>query len=141
MEIETIILVLVWFAAGGILAIWTYLDMRRRKRMEKAWIVAVFLLSIIGLALYILKVKLERSHPYQYPPPPEYGTPEYKLRGGAPEETVDGASKEARMPSTEPTEEKPPLEQVDGIPRCPHCGAAISSHDWECHKCGAKLKY
>ena len=31
-------------------------------------------------------------------------------------------------------------EQVEGIPRCPKCGVAVSSFDDFCSECGAKLK-
>jgi len=35
---------------------------------------------------------------------------------------------------------KPKRTQIEGIPRCPECGAAVSSYDVTCPSCGTKLK-
>lgn len=35
---------------------------------------------------------------------------------------------------------KPKVTQIEGIPRCQECGAAVSSHDEKCPRCDAKLK-
>ncbi|OPY34553.1 MAG: hypothetical protein A4E32_00282 [Methanomassiliicoccales archaeon PtaU1.Bin124] len=41
-----------------------------------------------------------------------------------------------------PVEEapRPKMQQIEGIPRCPNCRAAVSSFDEKCPICGTKLK-
>jgi hypothetical protein len=35
---------------------------------------------------------------------------------------------------------RPKVQQIEGIPRCGSCGAAVSSYDVACNNCGAPLK-
>ena len=53
-------------------------------------------------------------------------------------EEAPKAERPAEEPKPEP--KKKDVKQIDGIPRCPECGAAISSSDKSCKDCGAKLK-
>lgn len=39
-----------------------------------------------------------------------------------------------------PAPAKPVVKQIEGIPRCPECGAAISSYDRKCPACGHALR-
>ncbi len=119
--------VIAWLLVGVVCASVVYLDMRKLKRIDVLWVVVVFLFPIIGLILYFLLIR-GRSPPYEYPPKPEYPAPEYKFE-----------KKAEAQPKGAPKEEKK-MEQVEGIPRCPKCGAAISMHDEKCPKCGQKLK-
>lgn len=134
MGIEIIILILAWFIAGAIIAVWMYLDMKANKRFESLWLLVGLLLSVIGLGVYLARIKMKRRYPYQYPPRPEYENPQYKFK----DHYYQREWKEEREEVEE--EPKTDLEQIEGIPRCPHCGAAISSHNWECPHCKKKIK-
>jgi hypothetical protein len=131
MEAWILIIVLAWFALGGIIAAFIYLDIKARKSGSKMWPAMGFLLNLIALLAYDVSVKISRRHPYQYPPTPSYGEPNYDFDRVEREPAVEGESEE----------EKPSVEYIEGIPRCPHCGAAISAHDWECPRCGARIRY
>ncbi|HUV25448.1 MAG TPA: PLD nuclease N-terminal domain-containing protein [Methanomassiliicoccales archaeon] len=131
MDIWLVIVAIAWFGLGAIIAAFIYLDMKGRKSIKNIWIVVGFLLNVIGLLLYYLSVRVSRRHPYQYPPSPRYGNPDYDfdLKRGMEEAPVEKKS-----------EETPKKEFTEGIPRCPHCGAAISAHEWECPRCNANLR-
>jgi len=124
------IVLLSWFGLGAIIAAFIYLDMKGRKSVSTIWVVLGFLLNLIGLLIYYLSVRASRRHPYQYPPLPRYDGPMYDFDDPKEETVVE-----------EKEEETPSIEHIEGIPRCPNCGAAISSHEWECPHCGAKLRY
>ena len=115
---------------GVLVAALIYLDMRNAGKVEALWVVIGLILGLIGALLYFIAVKQKRKDDFSYPPSPKYEKPEYSRK----EEKVEMKVEEvAEVPDA-------PKEQIDGIPRCPHCGAAISVHDWECEKCGAQLK-
>jgi len=131
MDAWIFVMVLAWFGLGTTIATFIYLDMKGRKSISMIWVVVGFLLNLIGLLAYYMSVKASRRHPYQYPPSPSYEAPQY-----------DFDSAVEQPPTQEETgEERPAVELIEGIPRCPHCGAAISSHEWECPECGAKLRH
>lgn len=133
MDIWIPIIAIAWFALGAIIAVFIYLDMKSRKSIQQIWIVIGFLLNAIGLLIYYLSIRVSRRYPYQYPPTPTYDNPEYDFAAREGIETP-----ERKVPEVK---EEPKLEFTEGIPRCPHCGAAISSHDWDCPQCNAKLRY
>ncbi|HVO78152.1 MAG TPA: PLDc N-terminal domain-containing protein [Methanomassiliicoccales archaeon] len=116
-----------WLFVGVLCASIVYVDMRALKRIDVLWILVVFLIPIIGIIVYFLLVR-GRPAPYAYPPKTEYPTPEYKFGQKAEPQKKDAPSEAKKV------------EQVEGIPRCPDCGAAISMHDEKCPKCGRKLK-
>ena len=125
---------LAWLLIGLAIAIWIYLDMKKSRDMRILWPVIGFLLSFIGLVLYYFLIKNKRKPQIEYPPKPEYSKPEYKMDKSVPANEQTAATAK---------DQKPPekhVEQVDGIPRCPSCGAAISVHDLKCPRCGKQLK-
>lgn len=126
----TLVTTLAWLLVGLVIAIWIYLDMRKSKDMRILWPVIGFLLSILGLVLYLLLVKMKRKPAGYQPPKPEYAKPEYKMDKPAPPKEAAPEQKAAEKH----------VEQVEGIPRCPSCGAAISVHDEKCPKCGKQLR-
>jgi hypothetical protein len=134
MIIEATLLLIIWFGIGVIVAVHIFLDMKARKKMEKNWVLIGFLLSVIGFLIYHLRIRIARTHPYQYPPKPQYENPEYRL-----EEVRNQQPAVERSVKKEPESAK--KEFVEGLPRCPHCGAAISAHDWDCPHCGAALRH
>jgi hypothetical protein len=56
------------------------------------------------------------------------------------EEAVFEPPAEPVKPVEAPQPVKPKKAQIEGIPRCPECGAAVSSYDDTCPGCGNKLK-
>ena len=130
MQLELIIAIIAWLLVGAILAAYAYMDMRKSRDLKAAWLVIVFLLSLVGFVLYIFLVKNKRPAP-TYPPKPEYSAPAYKF---------DKVEEKKAAEKGEAGAAKPEVKQVDGIPRCPDCGAAISEHDFNCPKCGRKLR-
>ncbi len=136
MGIEIIILILAWFLAGAIIAVWMYLDMKANKRFESYWLLLGLLLSVVGLGIYLARIKMERRYPYQYPPRPEYENPQYKFK----DHYYEKDKWEEKNEEAEEADSKVNVDQIEGIPRCPHCGAAISSHNWECPHCGKRIK-
>ncbi|MFP4171222.1 MAG: hypothetical protein ACLFUV_09445 [Methanomassiliicoccales archaeon] len=133
MQLGIPILLIAWFAVGGVVAVHMHTEMKARRRMNRPWLAIGFLLNLIGLLVYRLAVKIERRHPYQYPPPPSYENPRYEFRGR--EEPVYQEEEQVQQ-RTDPV-----FRPVEGIPRCNHCGSAISSHDWDCPMCGSGLRY
>jgi len=133
MQLEDIVevIVIAWLLVGAISAAYAWLDMRKSKDVKLSWLVIVFLLSVVGLVLYIFLVKNKRVDA-TYPPKPEYSTPAYKF------EKVEAAKKNGA--EAEAPEVKSNVKQIEGIPRCPTCGAAISDRDFNCPKCGRKLR-
>ncbi|MDD1770078.1 MAG: zinc-ribbon domain-containing protein [Methanomassiliicoccales archaeon] len=119
--------VIAWLLVGVVCAAIVYLDMRKLKRVDALWIVVVFLLPIIGLIVYVLLIR-GKGVPYEYPPKANYPAPEYKFE------------KQAAPQQKEAPKEEKKVEQIEGIPRCPHCGAAISTYDEKCPKCGKELR-
>ena len=111
----------------------------KKKAVKWDWVAVGFLLSIIGAIAYVVAVKAEKKRAYQYPPATKYENPKYDFEG----EKQEASSQPAQTPTQQAKAEakgEEEVRQIRGIPRCRHCGAAISEHDWECPKCGAKLK-
>ena len=134
------VIILIWLGVGAGVAAWIYADTRvRKKAVEWDWVAVGFILSVIGAIAYIVAVNAEKKRAYQYPPATKYDNPKYGFEG----ETHEASSESGQAPAQQPKAEekgKEEIRQIRGIPRCRHCGAAISEHDWECPKCGAKLK-
>ena len=132
MQLEEIIEVIVisWLLVGVICAAYAWMDMRKSKDLKASWLVIVFLLSIVGLVLYIFLVKNKRTE-VTYPPKPEYSAPAYKF---------DKVEKKSETVEGEGIKAKSNVKQIEGIPRCPDCGAAISERDINCPNCGRKLR-
>lgn len=134
---EALLLLVIWFGIGIVVAVHIYMDMKKRRNLQKGWIIAGLFLSVIGFAAYRLRLIMARRYPYQYPPRPQYGSPQYRLD----DLRKEGPSREGgSVPSSTEKSDLVRNESIDGIPRCPHCGAAISAHDWECPHCGAALR-
>jgi hypothetical protein len=132
MQLEEIIEVIVisWLLVGVICAAYAWMDMRKSKDLKASWLVIAFLLSIVGLVLYIFLVKKKRAD-VTYPPKPEYSAPAYKF---------DKVEKKSETEAGEGSKAKSNVKQIEGIPRCPDCGAAISERDLNCPNCGRKLR-
>jgi hypothetical protein len=105
------------------------MDMRKNKDLKASWLVIAFLLSVVGLVLYVFLVKSKRVDA-TYPPKPVYSAPAYKY------DKVEAKKIEA----DEGGQAKSNVKQIEGIPRCPDCGAAISDRDLNCPNCGRKLR-
>jgi predicted membrane channel-forming protein YqfA (hemolysin III family) len=131
MDAWILIVIIAWFGLGAIIAAFIYMDMKDRRTIDSKWVIVGLLLNLIGLIVYHMSVRVSRRHPFQYPPSPRYEAPSYGME----------QSGEEPKEQEEVEEESPDVEYIEGIPRCPHCGAAISSRDWECPRCGANLKY
>jgi len=140
MALEVVlVIILVWFGLGAGIAAWIYADTKvRKKAADWNWVAIGFFLSIIGAIAYVVATNAEKKRAYQYPPATRYENPEYEFEG----EKHDASSHPAPKSGTQtvPEMKKEEIKQIEGIPRCRHCGAAISEHDWQCPKCGAKLK-
>ena len=130
MQLELIIAITAWLLVGAISAAYALMDMRKSKDVKAAWLVIAFLLSIVGLVLYIFLVKKKRVE-VTYPPKPEYSAPAYKF---------DKVEKKSAGEEAGAAQAKSNVKQIEGIPRCPDCGAAISERDFNCPKCGRKLR-
>lgn len=135
--LEAVLLLIIWFGIGIVAAVHIHKDMKKRRNVQKGWIAAGLILSIIGFAAYRLRLIMTRRYPYQYPPRPQYGSPQYRL-----DEHKNEGSPEKEAPLSPPAEVCGTArnESIEGIPRCPHCGAAISLHDWDCPHCRAPLR-
>lgn len=132
MQLELIIAVIVWLLIGAISAAYALMDMRKNKDLKASWLVIAFLLSVVGLVVYIYLVKNKRVDTI-YPPKPEYSVPVYKF------DKVETEKKNATGES-EGGKIKSNVKQIEGIPRCSDCGAAISDRDLNCPSCGKKLR-
>ncbi len=130
MQLELIIAVIAWLLVGAVCAAIAFMDMRKSKDLKASWLVIAFLLSIVGLVLYIFLVKKKRVDA-TYPPKPEYSVPAYKF---------DKVEKKSAAEEGEAGQAKSTVKQTEGIPRCPGCGAAISERDFNCPNCGRKLR-
>jgi DNA-directed RNA polymerase subunit RPC12/RpoP len=129
MQLELIIAIIAWLLVGAICAAYALMDMRKSKDVKAAWLAITFLLSVVGLVLYIFLVKKKRVD-VTFPPKPEYSAPAYKF---------DKVEKKSAA-EEEAAKLKPVVKQTEGIPRCPDCGAAISDRDLNCPRCGRKLR-
>ena len=163
------IVLLVWLTIGVGIGGWISIDSFRRKVKGAKWVVAGVFLSVIGLAIYLrMRDRTKKVKHPEHQAPPEYrysepAGPEVRPvpRDGAtvepspdvppaPEPDQSGPAQQRSQGPLLPTpdgsrpEYRPTAhvlrEQVEGIPRCPNCGAAVSAKDELCSECGAKLK-
>jgi len=137
MALDIWIPVLVWLAIGAAVAAYLYLYMDKEGKVEMIWVILGFLLSVLGLMAFIGIRSMKEKDRDKAVDPNSYEPPAYKIKG--PEEDAPKAErpKEEVQPEAKPKKE---IKQIPGIPRCPDCGAAISSSDKKCPDCGAKLK-
>ncbi len=162
MGIEILEILLVWLTIGVVIGGWISVDTFRRKVEGARWVVAGIVLSVIGLALYLIMKKRDSNKQPEFHSAPEYRYVEPETPKAQPAPTVpQGTSApepasphlepqmtQETVPAAMPEEIKPEYrswapvvrDQVEGIPRCQKCGIAISSHDDFCSECGAKLK-
>ncbi len=137
MELDLWIPISIWLVIGAVIAVYLYRLMDKEGKVEVIWVVIGFLLSVLGLMAFIGVRSMKDRDRDKAVDPKSYQPPEYKLK----EEEAKPAPNEEKGPEPVP-EPKPKKEvkQIEGIPRCPECGAAISSSDVRCRDCGAKLK-
>jgi hypothetical protein len=169
MSFDWRILVFAWLALGIVSSMFVYWDMDRRKKVQGVWALLCIPLSVFGILIYLVVRGKIKENGRKLPPKPEYGKPEYRFKDEpkpaakaepkeetAPAKPVPAAKKDTPEPKKpeepfpEPpaaekqatwTEEKPVKKtETEGIPRCPKCGAEVSSFDAVCGDCGAKLK-
>ena len=136
MALDLWIPILIWLAIGGMIAIYLYRLMDKEGKVEVIWVVIGFLLSVLGLMAFIGVRSMKDKDRDKAVDPKSYQPPEYKLK----EEEPKQRPKEEKKPEPAPEPKKKDVKQIRGIPRCPECGAAISSSDERCRDCGAKLK-
>jgi hypothetical protein len=133
MPLDLWIPALVWLAIGAAIAIYLYRLMQREGKVEPLWVVIGLLLSVLGLMAFIGVRSMRERGRDKAVDPKSYQPPEYKLKEGEGKEMVK------TEPAPEPRPKKE-VKRIDGIPRCPECGAAVSSLDERCRECGAKLR-
>ena len=165
MGIEVLEILLVWLTIGVVIGGWISVDTFRRKVKGAAWVAAGIFLSVIGLALYLIVRKKQRDVKHTA----FHEAPDYRFSETAPPEVQPapmapitdesppivikaGPETEPNMPPetapmAKPEEPRPEYrwapviqERVEGIPRCPKCGNAVSSRDDSCTECGAKIE-
>jgi hypothetical protein len=136
MALDIWICILVWLAIGVAIAVYLYQYMSREGKVEASWVLIGLFLSVLGLMAFIGVRSIREKDMDKAVDPRSYEPPAYKLKG--PEgEVQKEETKEEPAPQPKPKKE---VKQIEGIPRCPECGAAISSVDERCPDCGAKLK-
>ena len=169
MVTEILIALMVWLIIGVVIGGWISFDTFRRNVKGAKWVALGVLLSVIGLLIYLkLRDKNDLNRPKQHAGPEyryiEPAAPEVQPRSVAqtsaePRPAMPHTTPEPVQPYSEPRVQEdaprtmpeeprpeyrtePPVirEQVEGIPRCPKCGVAISSFDEFCSECGAKLR-
>jgi hypothetical protein len=134
MALDVWIPIVVWLAIGAVIAMYLYRNMNKEGKVEVVWLIIGFLFSVLGLMAFIGVRSMRDKERDRAVDPKSYAPPAYKIKG--PEE-----GPKAEMPPVEPkAEPKKEVKQIEGIPRCPECGAAISSSDKKCPDCGAKLR-
>lgn len=137
MELDLWIPILIWLAIGVFISFYLYRLMDKEGKVEVVWVIIGFFLSVLGLMAFIGVRSMKEKDRDKAVDPKSYQPPEYKLKD---EEPKQPPKEEKRPePATEPKPKKE-VKQIQGIPRCPECGAAISSTDVRCRDCGAKLK-
>ncbi|MDH7509147.1 MAG: hypothetical protein QHH00_07090 [Methanomassiliicoccales archaeon] len=130
-------IILIWFAVGAVIALWIFSDSRSKfDEVALDWVIAGFFLSIIGAFLYKYASRQRLIREAKYPPEPRYDAPKYEFEEKKAIQPVVSSKDEEKK-----KDEVKHVQQIEGIPRCPHCGAAISTHDWNCPACGKKLRY
>ncbi|MCE5296031.1 MAG: hypothetical protein LLG16_02870 [Euryarchaeota archaeon] len=167
MDFDWRILLFAWLILGIASSMLVYWDMDRRKKVKGVLALICIPLCVFGLLIYFLfRGKIE-DRGRNLPPKPNYGKPEYRFKDEQKPATTEEPEKVAAPepvpvkeaepkpnkeegPFPEPPAAKRPdirLEEgasksmdIEGIPRCPKCRAAVSSFDTVCGECGAKLK-
>jgi hypothetical protein len=169
MDTDILIALVIWLIIGVVIGGWISIDTFRRKIKGAKWVAMGVILSVIGLAIYlVMRNRIKTGRPADQHAPPEYRysepvTPESHptpMEGTviAPPPVAPQQTPEPVQPSQEPAapksnapqdEESGPnygtwaphiKEQIEGIPRCPKCGAAVSASDEFCSECGNRLK-
>jgi len=133
MRLEIWIPLAIWLAIGAVSAAYLYRRMDKEGKVKVGWLIVGFLLSTLGLTIYFFMLSLKERKRDKAVDPKSYEAPSYKLKGEEP------APKKER-PKEEQKPSKKDVKQIEGIPRCPECGAAISASDERCRDCGAKLR-
>ncbi|MHC1679907.1 MAG: hypothetical protein AB9860_01475 [Methanomassiliicoccales archaeon] len=136
MHLDLWIPILIWLAIGAVIALYLYRLMDKEGKVEVIWVVIGFLLSVLGLMAFIVARSMKEKDRDKAVDPKSYQPPEYKLK----EEEPKPALKEEKKAEPAPEPKKKEVRQIEGIPRCPECGSAISSTDVRCRDCGAKLR-
>ncbi len=126
----------IWLVIGAVIAVYLYRNMSKEGKVEIIWVLIGFLFSVLGLLAFIGLRSMKERERDKAVDPKSYEPPSYKIKGPEGEETPTTPREEPR-PEPKPKKE---IKQIEGIPRCPECGAAISSSDKRCNDCGAKLK-
>jgi len=133
MPLDLWIPVLIWLAIGAVIAIYLGRLMKREGKVEPLWVVIGLFLSVLGLMAFIGVRSMRERGRDKAVDPKSYQPPEYKLKEG------EGGKEAVKAgPAPEPRSKKE-VKRIDGIPRCPECGAAVSSLDERCRECNAKL--
>ena len=169
MVTEILITLVVWLTIGVVIGGWISVDTFKRNEKSAKWVALGVLLSVIGLVIYLMlrsenglnRPKQHAGPEYRYiePTAPEVQPAPVAQTSAEPMPVTAQDTPEPVQPNPEPSvPETAPLampeeprpeyhtsapvirEQVEGIPRCPKCGVAISSFDDFCSECGAKLK-
>jgi hypothetical protein len=165
---EILITVMVWLTIGIVIGGWISIDTFRKKVNGTVWVVAGVLLSVIGLAIYlIMRDKIvnkssKRDVPeyrYSEPATPAVRRPPMEDKIVEPTPAVPTITKEPDLPHPESPLPQGPVHQapettlpeyrssepevkvtVEGVPRCKECGADVSMSSGFCSECGARLK-
>jgi len=160
MDTDILVVLLVWLTIGVVIGGWISIDTFRRKVKGAKWVVTGIFLTVIGLALYLWMrdKKVQAGQPavpnYRYSEPavpevrpaPKKDTmvkPAPSMPPATPEQVPPGPEQQTPGPAPDgwrPEYRSQVREQVEGIPRCPKCDAAVGSSDEFCSECGSKLK-
>jgi hypothetical protein len=135
MQLDGWIPIALWLGLGAVVALYLYRRMDMEGKVVRAWLIAGLLLSVLGLILFLTFRSMKEKGRDKAVDPKAYKPPEYRMKAA---EESPKTERPAEEPKPEP--KKKDVKQIDGIPRCPECGAAISSSDKNCNDCGAKLK-
>ena len=152
MDDTILIILLVWLTIGIVIGGWISVDTFRRKVKGAKWVAIGVLLSVVGLLIYLMIGKKKKDVQAEH----HHAAPEYKFTeptAPAPPAGTGKATSEPAPVASQPVKEPMPegqrpentwaphiKKQLEGTPRCPKCGAAVSSFDEICPDCGAKLK-
>jgi hypothetical protein len=136
MDLDLWIPIVIWLAIGAGIALYLYRLMDKEGKVEVVWVVIGFFLSVLGLMAFIGARTMKDKDRDKAVDPKSYQPPEYKLKEEEPKEKAKEEPKQEPAPELK----KKDVKQIEGIPRCPECGSAISSTDVRCRDCGAKLK-
>lgn len=134
MALDIWIPISVWLAIGAAIAFYLYRLMYKEGKVERLWLLIGFALSVLGLMAFIGVRSMREKNRDKAVDPNIFQPPEYKMSEG-----LEEKPKEERRPEPEPRPKRE-VKRIEGIPRCPECGAAVSSLDALCRDCGAKLK-